>query len=449
MSASDVDEGVNQRINYDLTTVRIKEDLEYFKWDYETGVVSLNQKLDKPVNYVFELKATATDGGTPPLAATIDITIEVKESFNNRPEFQTGPGWRIELSETYSDYSTPVAKYTATSNIPDDPIIFFLLVTGRTEQTNKGNTFRAMPDPHDQNAVLIFLAKPLEFEKVNKYTLTVQVKNSPDFMSEALLTVKVKDENNQAPVFTNVESGTVLENEPAGTIVMHVSAVDADGTIPNNQVKYSKSRRNPRDVTDLFSIDPHTGVITTNAEFDREERAVYALIIDAKDGNASALLQNGQPNVTPQKFTISIADKNDNPPYFPQQLYNVEVPEDQDIGSMVIEVRALDKDEDATFTVYRIINGNVGQAFDIDRETGFIRVAKQLDNETIKHYSLTVDAYDGQFSNQTTVEISIKNVNDMKPWDTNFLIAILVCLTIIVILIITMAVYMRRRNVLW
>ena len=69
ISASNVDEGVNQRIQYDLTTVRIKEDLEYFKWDYQTGVVSLNQKLDKPVNYVFELKATATDGGTPPMAA--------------------------------------------------------------------------------------------------------------------------------------------------------------------------------------------------------------------------------------------------------------------------------------------------------------------------------------------------------------------------------------------
>ena len=415
ISASDVDEGANQRIQYDLTTVRIKEDLEYFKWDYQTGVVSLNQKLDKPVNYVFELKATATDGGTPPMAATIDVTIEVKESFNKRPEFQTGPGWGIELSETYSDYSTPVAKYTAKSNIPNDPTVFFLLVTGRTEQTNKGNTFRAQPDPHDSNAVQIFLAKPLEYEKVSEYTLTLQVKNSPDLVSEALLTVKVKDENNQAPVFTNVESGTVLEHEPAGTIVMQVSAVDADGTFPNNQVKYSISRRNPRDVINMFSIDPDTGVITTNSEFDREERAVYALIIDAKDGNASALLQNGQPNVTPQKFRIAIADKNDNPPYFPQQLYTAEVPEDQDVGSKVIEVRAEDKDEDASFTVYRIINGNVGQAFDIERATGFIRVAKQLDYETIKHYSLTVDAYDGQFSNQTTVEISIKNVNDMKP----------------------------------
>jgi hypothetical protein len=68
-----------------------------------------------------------------------------------------------------------------------------------------------------------------------------------------------------------------------------------------------------------------SGLITTKAEFDREERAVYAVIIEAEDGAPSSLLQNGQPNVTPQKFRIAIADKNDNPPYFPQSTYHAEV----------------------------------------------------------------------------------------------------------------------------
>ena len=52
--------------------------------------------------------------------------------------------------------------------------------------------------------------------------------------------------------------------------------------------------------------------MTTNAEFDRE----------AEDGARSSLLQNGQTNVTPR---IEIADKNDNPPYFPQSTYHAEV----------------------------------------------------------------------------------------------------------------------------
>jgi hypothetical protein len=58
---------------------------------------------------------------------------------------------------------------------------------------------------------------------VNEYTLTLQVRNSPDLVAEAQLTIKVQDINNQAPIFTNVESGTVLEHEPPGTVVMQVS----------------------------------------------------------------------------------------------------------------------------------------------------------------------------------------------------------------------------------
>jgi hypothetical protein len=39
------------------------------------------------------------------------------------------------------------------------------LVNGRTEQTNKDATFRAVPDPENQQRVNIFLAKALEYEK--------------------------------------------------------------------------------------------------------------------------------------------------------------------------------------------------------------------------------------------------------------------------------------------
>ncbi len=52
----------------------------------------------------------------------------------------------------------------------------------------------------------------------------------------------------------------------------------------------------------------------------REEKNVYALTIVAEDGQFSSLLKNNRPNQTPQKFRIVIKDKNDNPPYFPQQV---------------------------------------------------------------------------------------------------------------------------------
>ncbi len=100
---------------------------------------------------------------------------QVKESFNKPPTFVTGPGSVIELSETYTDFRTPVATYTARSNIPGDSTVFFQLVRGRTEQTNKDDTFRALQTPDRPNAVDIHLAKPLQYERVAEYTLTLQV----------------------------------------------------------------------------------------------------------------------------------------------------------------------------------------------------------------------------------------------------------------------------------
>ena len=139
-------------------------------------------------------------GGIPPKSSEIDVTVEVKESSNKPPMFRQGPGAVIELSEGFVDYGNPIATYAA------DPIVYFELVNGRTEQAA---TFRAVPDPENQNEVIIYLAKPLEYEKVNSYTLTLQVRNNPDLVAEAQLNIKVTDENNHSPVFINIESGSV------------------------------------------------------------------------------------------------------------------------------------------------------------------------------------------------------------------------------------------------
>ena len=128
ISASDVDEGDNQRITYNLKASKYPSDIEYFNWDYQTGEVKLNKKLDKPVSYVFQLEATAEDSGAQPKSSSIHVTLEVKESFNKPPAFERGPGPSINISEGMSDFSQPIATYTARSNIPNDETVFFQLV---------------------------------------------------------------------------------------------------------------------------------------------------------------------------------------------------------------------------------------------------------------------------------------------------------------------------------
>jgi hypothetical protein len=97
------------------------------------------------------------------------------------------------------------------------------------------------------------------------------------------------------------------------------------------------------------------------------------------------------------------------------QEYRAEVPEDADVGSKVIEVKARDLDTEASLTTYSIVSGNLLNAFRIEEQTGYIRVDQPLDYENIRQYTLLVRAWDGQYSNDTTVYIDILNVNDLRP----------------------------------
>ena len=201
------------------------------------------------------------------------MTIEVKESSNKPPVFRQGPGAEISLSEGSEDFGNIIATYTADSQIPGDPQVYFELVNGRTEQTNKEATFRAVVNRDNQNQVDIYQAKKLEYERVNEYTLTIQVRNNPDLVAEAQLNIKVSDENNQAPVFTNIESGSVLEHERPGTTVMHGGRTDGY-------------------------------YLVTKVMFDREEQKEYQIPVRIEDNKGMAATS---------ELRLVIGDVNDNP----------------------------------------------------------------------------------------------------------------------------------------
>lgn len=115
----------------------------------------------------------------------------------------------------------------------------------------------------------------------NKYNLAAETK----------INIQVEDVNDNIPSFTEVVSGSVLENEPPGTPVMQVRAIDSDATSAHNQVTYELG-----DQQDFFAIDRYTGNITTLKTFDREERDSYNVKVIATDNSPSALYSTGEPN---------------------------------------------------------------------------------------------------------------------------------------------------------
>lgn len=91
---------------------------------------------------VFSMTATAVDQGEDPKSSTIDLDIRVVESHKKAPTFIPRPLEPILLYENFSDFESSIVRLEAISNIDDSPDLLYELVPGRTEQTNKGNTFR-------------------------------------------------------------------------------------------------------------------------------------------------------------------------------------------------------------------------------------------------------------------------------------------------------------------
>lgn len=405
ISATDLDDGDFSIVKYKL--LENKPHHKYFNLDPTSGILTLARQIDKKPGQFYTINVQAYNIlPDENQQAETEVKIEVVESSKKAPSFVDPQHEPIILKENYNQFDRKLVTLSAKSNVPSKPDLIFELLTGRTEQTNSKKTFVLTQNGND---AAIFLGKALDYEVTTDYSLTVIVKNSHNIVKEHNIKIKVEDVNDNIPSFVEVDTGTILENEPPGTQVMLVRAIDNDATPPFNVVTFELA-----DNQELFSIDPITGVVTALKSFDREEKEFYNVKIIATDGAPSALFTTGKHNSATQVFRIEIADKNDHPPKFKQDEYLADrVPEDSNLNSLVIEVQAIDLDT-ASNIEYSIESGNLNDSFRIDN-TGRITINKNLDYEETTEYLLKIKAFDGIYSDFTTVRITIANVNDCPP----------------------------------
>ncbi|CAB1315546.1 unnamed protein product [Coregonus sp. 'balchen'] len=118
---------------------------------------------------------------------------------------------------------------------------------------------------------------------------------------------------------------------------MKVTAWDADDPT------YGSSARVVYSVLDgerFFTVDRQTGLIRTAvADLDRETQDRYELVVMATDMAGQMGGLSGSTTVT-----IVITDVNDNPPRFPQKMYQFSVSEGAAVGTPVGRVIATDAD---------------------------------------------------------------------------------------------------------
>uniref|UniRef100_A0A2K5CNF6 Cadherin-24 n=1 Tax=Aotus nancymaae TaxID=37293 RepID=A0A2K5CNF6_AOTNA len=240
----------------------------------------------------------------------------------------------------------------------------------------------------------IHVTKSLDREEKAQYVLLAQAvdraSNRPlEPPSEFI--IKVQDINDNPPIFPlGPYHATVPEMSNVGTSVIQVTAHDADDPSYGNSAKLVYT---VLDGLPFFSVDPQTGVVRTAIpNMDRETQEEFLVVIQAKDMGGHMGGLSGSTTVT-----VTLSDVNDNPPKFPQSLYQFSVVETAGPGTLVGRLRAQDPDlGDNALMAYSILDGEGSEAFSISTDSqgqdGLLTVRKPLDFESRRSYSFRVEA---------------------------------------------------------
>ncbi|KAH7932447.1 hypothetical protein HPB52_024542 [Rhipicephalus sanguineus] len=154
-----------------------------------SGLVRLEQPLDREQCARFNLTVQAQDHGQPPLASRMHLSITVQDINDSPPEF-TQQVYAAAVSEVAPVGSPISAAVKATA------VMWVSMLRSR----------------------VLRVARPLDYEETPSYQLAVEARDGgePPLSARAWLNVSVLDANDNAPVFGGPYSATVTEDASPG-----------------------------------------------------------------------------------------------------------------------------------------------------------------------------------------------------------------------------------------
>ncbi|XP_023559791.1 protocadherin gamma-A10 isoform X8 [Octodon degus] len=225
--------------------------------------------------------------------------------------------------------------------------------------------------------------------------------------------IEVTDINDNAPTFQAENLDVKInENVAPGMRFPLPEAIDPDVGVNSLQsYQLSPNKHFSLGVQSRASGVKYPELVLERA-LDREEEAVHHLVLTASDGGvplrSSTVL-----------ITVTVFDTNDNAPVFTSPEYRVNVLENLPVGSPLLTVTATDKDEGANGEVtysFRNLPDTQLLKFQLNKNTGEIKISDHLDYEETGFYEIEIQAEDGGAYHATTkVLITVEDVNDNSP----------------------------------
>ncbi|XP_064872121.1 protocadherin-17-like [Oncorhynchus nerka] len=387
VNATDQDEGSNGQVVYSFSGYASDRVQELFSIDPKTGVIKIQGEIDYEDNPTIEFDVQAMDLGPNPIPGHCKISVKVLDKNDNWPVISFVSVRQGAISEA----------------APPESVIALVRVTDKDSGRNGqlqcrvlGNVPFRLQENND-NFYTLLTDRPLDRELKDEYNVTIVARDNgiPSLNYTKSFTVKILDENDNAPRFTKtVYVLQVPENNIPGEYLGSVLAHDPD-IGQNGTVSYSIFPSHIGDVSvyTYVSVNPTNGAIYASRSFNYEQTKFFEFKVQAKDAGSPHM--EGSATVR-----VSVLDVNDNLPVIVLPLLindtvEIMVPRNVGLGYIVTTVRAVDQDHgESGRLTYEIWEGNEEHLFEMDPVAGEVRTARAVWEDVAPAVELVVKVTD-------------------------------------------------------
>ena len=220
--ATDRDIGRNARVTYSITS-----DSPQFSVNRRTGDIVVVASLDREDREVHRIVIQATDASdVNPMSSVVTVTVTVEDVNDNVPAFVPS-SYRVHVREDLPVGAVVMTIVAEDADRGNNGAVRYSLLSGMDDKFEI-----------DREAGTIRIANPLDYEMKQRYNVTARARDRghDSLATRCHIVIDVIDvnENLHAPVFGNfVTRGEVAEDSPVDTVVMRVTATDADRDNPS------------------------------------------------------------------------------------------------------------------------------------------------------------------------------------------------------------------------
>lgn len=312
-----------------------------FAINQKTGIITVSQHLDREAQSQVILTVMVKNEGSIRGNDTDEAQVVVMVQDGNDPPIFSQAKYEAHISEDVANGSKVLRVTAVDKDVqPKNHHFTYSIIGGNIDQVFKV----------DPQSGLLETTSQLDRESVPVYNLTIGAidTGNPPQTGTALVIVYIDDVNDNGPMFDPpVAVGYISENEPTGTSVMTLMAVDPDLTPNGGPFTYNLIGGPHKS---FFRVDKNSGLVTTTKSIDREMISEMSIIVEMHD--------NGKPIMKSENtVSIFVLDTNDSPSH-PRSVavlvytFNNKLPD-----GLIANVQPLDPDSTGQYRC-RIVSGD-------------------------------------------------------------------------------------------